>query len=341
MRRPETTESPQKYLLDVVDRDSLDEDHQALHPKQWMTIDPAGAVQYFDTEDEACKAQADAGPAYSDVPEDIQVDLAKVFSRLEVLGYKSFSLTYQETGADMTCSISLSEQETVGPDSADPKDWNKFDKLEIPELQGESGVMTLAEAVYALGERIGNHVVPGSDNWKDGRLVHLSGLLGAGVAGVRVELLQPVEKDVYRPFVLESESEDLQGKVRCLAEALRGAGVDSLRASYDGGGDQGDIEDFDLFDAQGDSLGDDVEEAVCNALEVDSLNEALWPVLLDFAGAWEDNNGSHGEMIVNASGSVSIDHYDREDGLDSIKVVNWRVDTVGAPQVQLDSAPEI
>ncbi len=69
------------------------------------------------------------------------------------------------------------------------------------------------------------------------------------------------------------------------------------------------------------------------------MGDALWPILAKFASGWEDNNGAHGEMTINASGDVSIDHYDREDALDSIKVVNWRVDAGGAPQVQLESSP--
>lgn len=103
MRRPTSAESSQnsdvEYLLDVVDRDSLDEEYQALHPKQWMTVDPAGAVQYFDTEDQACEAQRLAGPAYSEVPADIQNDLGKVFASLAALGFKVVNWRVDAGGA--------------------------------------------------------------------------------------------------------------------------------------------------------------------------------------------------------------------------------------------------
>jgi hypothetical protein len=49
------------YKLDVVDRDSLDEASQALHPKPWLVVAPNGAIEYFDTEDEACDAQVAGG----------------------------------------------------------------------------------------------------------------------------------------------------------------------------------------------------------------------------------------------------------------------------------------
>lgn len=345
MRRPDTPESAQnsgiEYLLDVVDRSSLDDEHQALHPKPWMTIAPSGAVQYFDTEDQACEAQIAAGPAYSDLPEDIKTDLAKVFARLEELGFKSFSLSFQEFSSGSTCSIWLSEYEVLEEPSADPADWGKFDDIEIPTLQGAAGVMALDESVYFLGERIADYLVPESSDWKEGRVVTLGGRLIDGVAGVQVELLQPAEKEVYLPFVLENESTEVQEGIGRIVAALNAAGVESLQVRYEGGGDEGDIEDLDLFNAVGDSLGDDVEAAVAESLGVNCPLDAMWPVLRGFAGYWEDNNGSRGEITINASGSASIDHYDREDCLDSIKLVNWRVDTAGAPQVQLDASPEM
>lgn len=52
-----------EYLLDVVERASLEETQQMLHPMPWMTVSPAGEIQYFETEDEACNAQVAAGLA--------------------------------------------------------------------------------------------------------------------------------------------------------------------------------------------------------------------------------------------------------------------------------------
>lgn len=344
MRRSNSSESPPstdvEYLLDVVDRDALDEEYQALHPKPWMTISPSGAIQYFDTEEQACEAQREAGPAYTEVPADIQADLAKIFGRLSELGYKAFRLSFQEFGADASCSILLSETEVLGTEQYGSDEWRKHRDIEIGGLS-DSGVKKLEEALYGLGERIADQIYPGSSEWREGRLLTLEGLLVDDVAGVRVELQQPVERDEYRPFVLEDQSEQLKARVSGVVSALRDAGVASLQASYDGGGDEGDFEEIDLFDAAGDSLDEEAEEALADALGEDGVADALWPVLLDFAGEWEANNGAHGEMTINASGDVSIDHYDREDALDSIKVVNWRVEAGGAPQVQLDAVPEM
>lgn len=50
-----------EYKLDVIDRDSLDAEHQGLHPKQWLVVAPDASIQYFDTEEEACSAQAQGG----------------------------------------------------------------------------------------------------------------------------------------------------------------------------------------------------------------------------------------------------------------------------------------
>ncbi len=344
MRRPSTPENAQaaeaEYLLDVVDRDSLDEEHQALHPKQWMTIDPQGAIQYFDTEDQACEAQRKAGPAYSPVPDEIKSDLEKVFARLSELGYKAFIFSYQEYEADSTCGISLSETEVVGDDQYAPDVWAKYRAIEIDGLSG-SETKNLDGALSSIGERIADCLDAESNDWEDGRVVTLEGLLADGVAGVRVELLQAVERDEYRPFVLADQSERLKSLVSDVVSAMRGAGVDSLQANYDGGGDEGDFEDVDLYDVKGELLDEEAEDDLAEALGKDCVGNALWPILERFAGGWENNNGAHGEITINASGDVSIDHYDREDGLDAVKVVNWRVDAGGAPQVQLDSSPEM
>ena len=43
--------------VDVIDRDSLDAEHQALHEKRWLVESANGSITYFDTEAEACDFQ--------------------------------------------------------------------------------------------------------------------------------------------------------------------------------------------------------------------------------------------------------------------------------------------
>lgn len=43
--------------VDVVDRDSLDDEHRPLHHKPWLVQFVDSRILYFDTEEDACTFQ--------------------------------------------------------------------------------------------------------------------------------------------------------------------------------------------------------------------------------------------------------------------------------------------
>ena len=43
--------------VDVFERAALDDEHAALHPREWLLQFHDGTIWYFDTEDEACAFQ--------------------------------------------------------------------------------------------------------------------------------------------------------------------------------------------------------------------------------------------------------------------------------------------
>ncbi len=43
--------------VDVMERDSLDDEHAAQFQKPWLVVLPDGAVEQYDTEDGACARQ--------------------------------------------------------------------------------------------------------------------------------------------------------------------------------------------------------------------------------------------------------------------------------------------
>src|SRR5439155_25996331 len=109
--------------------------------------------------------------------------------------------------------------------------------------------------------------------------------------------------------VLDTEAATLPPRLR---RRLLRLGVRRVAAHFDGYGDSGQIESFQV-DPEGVALGDDLERELEGFL------------LEQLPGGWEINEGGHGEFTVDVPAArVEVDAYFRVEKDSDTEVTRWR-----------------
>lgn len=101
-----------------------------------------------------------------------------------------------------------------------------------------------------------------------------------------------------------------------LIEQLKATGIASLTVTYDGCGDEGQIQDVALIDSQGNGI--DIEATPISEAALRSLFDDLIDVRFD---GWEIGDGAFGEFVWSvADGKVRHSHHARFTDYDSTEV---------------------